>query len=133
MRCFFSDRVKKLVIYFGLYESSLHFSRREDKVNVIIIIIIIINNFFFVGLIQHFKVPQIVFRPKKLIKANCKPSEMKFLKDTFQQSFKLHICRWELRKKDRKKCTNAHIFTCAHMHKHIRTCKHTHAHIDKIT
>ena len=32
----------------------------------IIIIIIIINNLFFVGIIQHFKILQIVFRPKKL-------------------------------------------------------------------
>ena len=38
---------------------------------IIIIIINIINNFFFVGII--------VFRPKKLIKASYKPSEMKFL------------------------------------------------------
>ena len=32
----------------------------------IIIIIIIINNLFFVGIIQHFKILQIVFRPQKL-------------------------------------------------------------------
>ena len=31
VRRFFSDRVKKLVVYFGLCESSLHFQRRETK------------------------------------------------------------------------------------------------------
>ena len=76
-------------------------------------IIIIINNFFFVGIIQHFKILQIVFRPKKLIKANYKPSIMKVLKDTFLQSFKLHIYRWELKKKKRP---NSHIFVCTHKH-----------------
>ena len=52
---------------------------------------IIMNNFFFVDIIQHFKVLQTVFRPKKLIKTNCESSKMKVLKDTFQQSFQLHI------------------------------------------
>ena len=47
---------------------------------IIIIIIIIVNNFFFVGIIQHFKILQIIFRLKKLIKANYKPSKMKSLK-----------------------------------------------------
>ena len=46
---------------------------------IIIIIIIIINNLFFVGIMQYFKIPQIVFRPKKLIKVNYKPSKMKVL------------------------------------------------------
>ena len=27
------ETVKKLVVYFGLYESSLHFSRRDDQKN----------------------------------------------------------------------------------------------------
>ena len=74
---------------------------------VYIIIIIIINNFFFVGMIQHFKMLQIVFTPEKLIKANCKPSKMKVLKDTFQQSFKIQIYWWELEKK--KVCKRTHI------------------------
>ena len=30
---FFSDRVKKLVVHFGLYESSLDFRRRENEIN----------------------------------------------------------------------------------------------------
>ena len=38
---------------------------------------------------------QIVFRAKKLIKDNYKPSKTKVLKDTFQQSFKLRIYWWE--------------------------------------
>ena len=46
---------------------------------IIIIVIIIINNLFFVGIMQYFKIPQIVFRPKKLIKVNYKPSKMKVL------------------------------------------------------
>ena len=91
MRSFFSDKIKKLAIYFDLYDSSLSFSRREDQINIIIviiiviiiIIIIIISNFFFVGIIQLFKKLQIGQ------KANSKPS--KVLKDTFQQSFKLNI------------------------------------------
>ena len=33
--CFFSGRVKKLVVYFGLYESSLDFLRREDEINTV--------------------------------------------------------------------------------------------------
>ena len=33
VRRFFSDGVKKLVVYFGLYESSLHFQRREDQID----------------------------------------------------------------------------------------------------
>ena len=41
------------------------------------IIIIIINNFFFVGIMQHLKILQIVFSPKKLIKANYKASRIK--------------------------------------------------------
>ena len=49
---------------------------------------------------------------KKLIKANYKPNKMKVLKDTFQQSFKLHIYWWEFFKKR----TNAHIFACTHKH-----------------
>ena len=69
------------------------------------------NTFFFVGIIQNFKILQTVFRPKKLIKANYKPSKMKVLEDTFQQSFKLHNC-WEFKKKYSR--TNAHIFACTH-------------------
>ena len=80
---------------------------------LLVYIIIIINNFFFVGIIQHFKMLQIVFTPEKLIKANYKPSKMKVLKDTFQQSFKLQIYWWELEK---KKCTNVHTFACTHKH-----------------
>ena len=32
---FFPERVKKLVIYFGLCESSLDFQRREDQINIV--------------------------------------------------------------------------------------------------
>ena len=35
VRRFFSDRVKRFVVYFGLYESSLPFSRREDQINTL--------------------------------------------------------------------------------------------------
>ena len=37
---------------------------------IIIIVVVVINNSFFVGIIKHFKILQIVFRSKKLIKAN---------------------------------------------------------------
>ena len=75
---------------------------------IIIIIIIIINNFLFVGIVQHFKKLQIVFRPKNLIKANYKLSKVevlkdKVLKDTIQQSFKFYNY-WE-----GKKCIIAYI------------------------
>ena len=43
---------------------------------IIIIIIMFINIFFFLGIIQHLKILEIVFRPKKLIKANYKSSKM---------------------------------------------------------
>ena len=69
-------------------EDSLYcYSQQIISAVLFIIIVIIINNFFFVGIIQHLKILQIVFRPKKLIKPNYKPSKMKVLKDTFQQSF----------------------------------------------
>ena len=82
------------------------------------------------GIIQYFKILQIVFRPKKLIKANYKPSKIKILKDNFQQSFKLHNY-W-------KKNTHTRTQTHRYLHVHInartriRTCKHTHTHIDTI-
>ena len=79
-----------------------------------ITIIIIINNFFFVGIIQHFKILQIVFRPKKLIKAHYKPSKMNVLKDTFQQSFKLYIYWWELKKKSAQTHTYLHVHINTH-------------------
>ena len=31
--CYFSDRVTKVIIYFGLFESYLHFSRRDDQID----------------------------------------------------------------------------------------------------
>ena len=37
---------------------------------IIIVVVVVINNSFFVGIIKHFKILQIVFRSKKLIKAN---------------------------------------------------------------
>ena len=33
VRRFFSDRVTKFIVYFGLHESSLHFKREEDQVD----------------------------------------------------------------------------------------------------
>ena len=33
--CFDSDKVKKLEVYFGLYESSLFLQRRDDQINTI--------------------------------------------------------------------------------------------------
>ena len=86
---------------------------------IIIIIIIIYDNLFFVGIIEYLKIPQTVFRAKKLIKVNYKPSNMKFLKDTFQQSFKfhnylvkktyMHICKYKY--KDAHKCTHTRMHT----------------------
>ena len=35
--CFLSGRVKKLVVYFGLYESSLDLQRREDHINTLFV------------------------------------------------------------------------------------------------
>ena len=105
-------------------------------VNGLTIITIIINNFFFVGIMQDYKIIKIVFRSKKLIKANYKPSKMKVLKDIFQQSFKRHIYRWKLKKKKTKKTrANAHIFACTHKHTlrisiSAQASTHTHAHID---
>ena len=57
---------------------------------IVVIIIIIYDNLFFVGITEYLKIPQTVSRAKKLIKVNYKPSNMKVLKDTFQQSFKFH-------------------------------------------
>ena len=71
--CYFWKIQVKLAIY------------REIKGHVII------KNLFFVDIMQNFKILQIVFMPKTLYKANYKFSKMKVLKDTFQQSFKLHI------------------------------------------
>ena len=31
----FSERVKKSVLYFGLYQPSLDFQRREDQINIV--------------------------------------------------------------------------------------------------
>ena len=80
--------------------------------------------------IQYFKIRQIVFRPKNLIRANYKLSKMKVLKDTFQQSFKLHSY-WK-----KHTYTRAQTHTYLHVHintrMRIRTCKHTHTHIDTI-
>ena len=91
-----------------------------------------VNNFFFVGIIQHLKILQIVFRPKKPIKVNYKPSKMKVLKDTFQLSFKLHNY-WE-KNTHTHTFTNAHIFTCTHkctyVYMHMQA--YTHAQIDII-
>ena len=74
---------------------------------------------------QHFKILQIVFRPKKLSKVNYEPSKMKVLKDTFQQSFKLHKY-WELKKKE--KCAQTH--TCSHkrIYAYMHSQAYTHAH-----
>ena len=76
---------------------------------IIIVNIIIVSNFFFVDMTQYFKILQIVFRPRKLIKVNYKPSEMKVLKETFQHSFKLHNY-WE---------KNTHVHTHALKGTHI--------------
>ena len=67
------------------------------------------------GIIQYFKILQIVFRPKKLIKANYKPSKMKVLKHNFQQSVKLHNY-WEKKQKKTKKQTHTHERTHIHMY-----------------
>ena len=75
---------------------------------------------------------QIVFTPEKLIKANYKPSKMKVLKDTFQQSFKLHIYWWEFKKK--KKSAQTHTYLHVHINTHYAEAytqkqAHTHTHI----
>ena len=75
--------------------------------------------------------------PKKLIKANYKPSKMKVLKDTFEQSFTLLNYR-EFKKKQQQQQqntrTNAHIFTCTHKctYAYTHMQAYTHAHIDTI-
>ena len=53
-----------------------HFIIISIIIIIIIIIIMFINIFFFLGIIQHLKILEIVFRPKKLIKANYKSSKM---------------------------------------------------------
>ena len=82
------------------------------------IIIIIIYNFFFVNIIHHFKILQKVFRPKKLIKANCKPSKLKVLKDIFQQSFKFH--NWVKKNAYISACTHKRTYAYSHMHAYIQ-------------
>ena len=112
---------------------------------IIIIIIIIISNLFFVGMIKHRKILQIVFRPKILIKANFRPSKIRVLKYTFQQSFKFHNW-WKQTYMHINKCkyvhaykrthiymyTKAHIPIYAHARIHIYTIhKHTHIRRDR--
>ena len=119
-----------LLIYFFLQQAcDLYVLHLEYFLIAKSIIIIIINNFFFVGIMQHFKILQIVFRSKKLIKVNYKPSKMIVLKDTFQQSFRLHNY-WELKKK-KKTRTQTHTYSHVHINAHTRilTCKHAHTHI----
>ena len=77
------------------------------------------NNFFFIGIIQNFKILRIVFTPKKLIKGNYKPSKMKVLKYTFQQSFKPHNY-WEFMGKKNEKST-----TTKRAHKRTHICMYT--------
>ena len=102
--------------------------------SITIIVNIIISNFFFVGMTQHFKKLQIVFKPRKLIKANYKRRKMKVLKDTFQHNFKLHNY-WEKKAHIHKHTrTNAHIFVCTdkrtYAYTHMQV--YTHAHIGTI-
>ena len=68
---------------------------------VVIIIIIIINNFFFVSIIQHLKILQIAFRPKKLVKADYKSSKMKISKRLFSRDLSFMTTGKEKRKKTR--------------------------------
>ena len=98
---------------------------------IIISIIIIINNFFFVVIMQDLKILQIVFRPKKLVKANYKPSKMNVLKDTFRPSFELHNY-WG--KKNIHTHTNAHIFACTlkRTYRYTHVQAYTHAHVETI-
>ena len=49
---------------------------------------------------------------------------MKILKDTFQQSLKLHIYWWEF-----KKSAQTHVHINTHTNKHIRLGKHTRMHV----
>ena len=86
---------------------------------IIIIIIIIYDNLFFVGIIEYLKIPQTVFRAKKLIKVNYKPSNMKVLKilfsrvlsfiTTWRKKTYMHICKYKY--KDAHKCTHTRMHT----------------------
>ena len=79
---------------------------------------------------QYFKKLQIVFKPRKLIKANYKPSKMKVLKDTFQHNFKLHNY-WEKKHTYTNTRAQTHIYSYVRINARtrIRTWKHTHTHI----
>ena len=110
------DRKNLSLHVFTLCIGIFAFKMTTEVICLLFLLSIIINNFFFVDITRHFKILQIVFRPEKLLKANHKPSKMEVLKDTFQQSFKLHIYWWELKKKRKKKRTSAHIFVCTHKH-----------------
>ena len=115
----------------------------------ILLLLLFIKNFLFVGIIQDLKILQIVFRPKKLIKANYKLSKVKVLKDealkdTFQQSFKFYNY-WEGKKMhncvytsgNTHARTNTHISACTHKltyadtHMHVYSQKRNHIHIDR--
>ena len=80
-------------------------------------VIITIDNFFFVDVMQHLKILQIVFRPKKLIKANYKASRMKVSKGTFRQSFKFH--NYWVGKKAKKPYMHIYKYTHANKRTHI--------------
>ena len=71
-----------------LFENFSKFLRTDTFKNSFVTITI--NNFIFVEVIQHLRMLEIVFTPKKLIKVNDKPSRMNVSKDIFQQSFKFH-------------------------------------------
>ena len=74
----------------GMLPSILGNVAKHSYIIIIIVVVIttiIINNFFFVGIMQYFKILQIVFTPKKLIKANYKPSKNESLKRYFSAEF----------------------------------------------
>ena len=71
-----------------LFENFSKFLRTDTFKNSFVAITI--NNFIFVEVIQHLRMLEIVFTPKKLIKVNDKPSRMNISNDIFQQSFKFH-------------------------------------------
>ena len=80
----------------------------------IVTVVIVVNNFFVIGIMQHLKILETVFKPKKIIKTNYKPSKMKVSKDTFQHSFNFHNdwlkkAYMQIYKHTR---TNAHISAC---------------------
>ena len=91
--------------------------------NILLLLLLLLTIFTFVDIIQHLKMLQIVLRLKKLIKASYKTSKIKILKDTFQQSFKLHnYC--EEKKTRAQMHTYSHVHITSHAYTHMQAYTH---------